>query len=151
MNTDLRIKLTDLAGILGGVFMVYFGTGYLLDKFPIRLHALPELPPPAPALPGQPAKPRLMTESPLRLVPGRRYGVSLDTPALIPVSNNTVKGVAENRGFTNVDVSSKPPPGWPGNTKKSDADTWVVALYVGEPRTQARSESGVDIVEAFEG
>jgi len=92
-----------------------------------------------------------MTESPLKLVPGRRYGVSLDTPALLPISDNAVKNAAKDLGFTNVDVSSKPPPGWPGNTGKSKADTWVVALYVGEPKSMPRSDSGVDVVEAFEG
>jgi hypothetical protein len=157
VNDPLRIKLIDLAGILGGVFLTYYGIGYVMTKIPLRLHAPDPLPPSGSggglALPSAPPKPqpRLMTEPVLRLKPGVRYGVSLDTPALAPISDNMVKNEAKSRGFTNIDVYSKPPAGWPGNTGKTKADTWVVALYEGPPVSMARSEGGVDVVEAFEG
>lgn len=156
------IKLIDLAGILGGIVMTYFGVGYLMDKYPLRLFPLtpgsmPTLPeanqpsvPGPDVAPGQPAPvQRLMTESPLQLVSGRRYGVALSTPAL--ASNSDVRSAAKDLGFTNIDVYSKPPPGWPGNKSKSKADTWVVAFYPGASKGMPRADSGVEVIEAWEG
>lgn len=154
MSSPAVIKLTDLAAVLGGLVATYFTVGYLMDKFPLRIGVMalppgPVLPPAPTSAPPPPPKPRLMTETPLPLVSGRRYGVSLDMPAVF--SDGMAKSAAGSLGFNNVDVYDKPPPGWPGNTGKSNANTWVVGFYSGPPTTMPRSKMGVDVIEAFEG
>jgi len=157
---DKRVRIADLAGILAGLLILYFGGSYIIEKIQLRLPR-PQLPPGSGAGPLQlpsgtmaPPVPQLMKSAMLDLVPGRRYGVALDTPALLPTSDNNVRAEAVKRGFSNVDVFTKPPPGWPGKTK-SAADTWVVGFYTGAPQSLPRSFStptgSIDVIEAWEG
>jgi hypothetical protein len=97
--------------------------------------------------------PMLVRDSPINVVPGQTYHVTLVTHRAANVaSEGQVVREAQNRGFTNVSVSKGKPVGWPGSM---NGDWYVSALYAGGPKTQARTEGGilgsVDVVEVWQG
>jgi hypothetical protein len=157
---DKRVRIVDLVSVLAGLAIVYFGGSWILEKIALSRPrplpgggALPQLPPPT-VTPPAPSKPQLMTGPTLQVFPGRRYGVALDTPGALPTPDSKVKEKAAALGFTNVDVFDEPPKGWPG-MMKSDADTYIVGFYSGQPKSLPRSHDtpvgSIDVIEAWEG
>lgn len=146
--------LVNAVGAVGGVVLAYMGVGYIMGKIPVSPPALnPRSGGPTNA-PVEIQGPRLMTGTPLLVKPRNRYGVALNTPKVFGsslVSDTAIRSKAASMGFVNVLVSDQPPEGWPGTTFKN-ADRYVVGFYQGQNiQSLPRNESGLDVLEAWEG
>jgi hypothetical protein len=95
-------------------------------------------------VPAPPSGPRQIMGNQLSPTPGSFYRVTVDVkfPASVMATSAKVQREAEKNGFTNVNVSTSRPQGWPGE----NGSYYVSATYSGEPKPMDRSYAGGQVV-----
>ncbi len=103
--------------------------------------------PPAPAFAG----PRQLPPGPIQATPGMLYRatVRVSFPLSMMASASKTQGEAQKRGFSNVSVTTSPPPGWPG----AKGDYYVTGVYQGVPKFMDRSAAAgqVNVIDVWQG